>query len=215
MCDVTGCRFIGTHRTTISALEGKLRREVNLCEEHWFLFNEEDQNSAGISAFKQRLKEIDNGRFTKLIDAISVTDECQHCFYLTPKVTNSAMGYRCRCAGSCIAATLSNEVKSYLFWKLGEITKEQHIDNVNSDKFQKLEFLGHITYVQWDTVYFCYQDEYGKIVGGNANINKFHRFTPDSISKDTKFRIQFPQCDFTPIEESDRKDVPCTGDLTP
>lgn len=216
MCDVTGCPYIGTHKATISALGGKLRREVNLCEEHWFLFNEGDQYSMGckVSAFKQRLKEIDKGRFAKLIDAISVTDECQQCFYLNPKISDSGLGYRCRSAGSCIAATLSNEVKSYLFWKLGEITEEQHMDNVNSDRFQKVEFLGHITCVQWDTVSFCYQDENGMIVTGDAKISKFHRFVTDSISKDTKFRIQLPQCDFTPIEESDRKGISCTGDLT-
>ena len=132
MCDVTACPYVGTHRATISALGGKLQREVSLCEEHWFLFNEGDRYSMGckVSAFKQRLKEIDNGRFAKLIDAIDVTEECQQCFYLNPKVTDPGMGYRCRCVGSCIAVTLSNEVKSYLFWKLGEITEEQHVINV-------------------------------------------------------------------------------------
>jgi hypothetical protein len=67
MCDVTGCRFIGTHRVTvtISVLGGKIQREANLCEEHWFLFNEGDHYSMGckVPVFKQQLKEIDNGRF--------------------------------------------------------------------------------------------------------------------------------------------------------
>jgi hypothetical protein len=135
MCDVIDCPHRGIHKIMISALEEKFQREIYLCEKHWTLVNEMGSKK---SEFKRRLKEIDYGRFRKLIDVLDVVDECQRCFFLNPKVSDPGMGFRCRCAGSCIADTLSNGVKSYLFWKLGEITEEQHKANMDSGKFLKI-----------------------------------------------------------------------------
>jgi hypothetical protein len=43
MCDIAGCKFIGTHPVTVSIPGGKLQQQVSLCEEHWFLFTEGDR----------------------------------------------------------------------------------------------------------------------------------------------------------------------------
>jgi len=64
-----------------------------------------------------------------------------------------------------------------------------------------MEFIGHITWLQWDTVGFCYRDENNTIVEGQAPISKFHLFTPENITRDTEFKIQLPQCDFIPLKE--------------
>jgi hypothetical protein len=88
--------------------------------------------------FKEKLIAIDEGRFSNLIKGLNVMDECYNCFYLNPKITDPRLGYRCKCAGSCIAATLSEQVLSYLFWKLGEISEKQHLDNIKTGKFNKL-----------------------------------------------------------------------------
>ena len=90
------------------------------------------------SDFKEKLKQIDNGRFTNVLEPLHIQDECFKCYYLNPKITDPREGYRCCCVGSCIAATLSTDLKSYLFWKLNEITEEQHLRNVKEERFFKI-----------------------------------------------------------------------------
>ncbi len=136
-CEYQNCPYRANQKIALTASEGKISKEVNLCEWHFQLYNEEN-HLVEASVFKQRLKEIDNGRFVDIINPLLIMDACPHCFYLNPKVTDPALGFRCHSIGSCIAATLSDDFKSYLFWKLGEITEEQHLANINSGKFSKI-----------------------------------------------------------------------------
>jgi len=139
-CSVSGCRFIGAHKTTTTAIGLSKPMQIELCEYHWTLLQGEERYSMGtkVSIFTTRLKEIDGGRFSKLIDSLQVSDECLKCYYLNPKITDPGLGYRCHCIGSCIDATLSDEVKSFLLWKLNEITEEQHIRNMGAGKLLKI-----------------------------------------------------------------------------
>jgi hypothetical protein len=85
-----------------------------------------------------KIKDIDNGRFSKLFDTIRIDDDCMRCFYFNPTITDPGLGYRCKAAPTCIAATLSQNVQSYILWKLGVITMEQHTHNIEADKILKV-----------------------------------------------------------------------------
>ena len=79
--------------------------------------------------FKLRLLDAEPGRFDDIIHALDVKDFCEDCFFW-----DSSLGprhaYRCACMPKCIGETLSESMKSYLKWKLGNITEEQHHSNL-------------------------------------------------------------------------------------
>jgi len=66
---------------------------------------------------KEKLINIDNGRFKKLIDALSIEEECYRCHSFNPKAKNS---YRCAVTGCCIGHILSEDLLAYLLKKLKE-----------------------------------------------------------------------------------------------
>jgi len=124
-CSVQGCNYIVSQGA--------------FCAYHWVKMEQEKEKKIKVpSVFLSRLQEIDGGRFSSLIGSLGVSDKCFMCYYLNPKVLDPGQGYRCKCVGSCMAATLSTELKSYLFWKLGEITELQHRTNINSGSFLKI-----------------------------------------------------------------------------
>jgi hypothetical protein len=76
------------------------------------------------------LVEIDNRRFEDVLHALRVTDACSACDHFNPTIRDPMKGYRCRVAGSCIAATLHPEVQSYMWLKLGWIDEAEHRKNL-------------------------------------------------------------------------------------
>ena len=74
-----------------------------------------------------KLCEIDNGRFEDIIHAVKLTDVCQDCDSFNMSVKDQRKAYRCHCMPSCIAATLNTRLVSYLNWKLGWISQEDHM----------------------------------------------------------------------------------------
>jgi hypothetical protein len=69
--------------------------------------------------FVMKLKQIDKGRFSKLIDACDMTgDHCIECYHFNPDVTDPSMSYRCKCAPGCPAATLHPDLVKYIWSKL-------------------------------------------------------------------------------------------------
>jgi len=81
-----------------------------------------------------KLREIDAGRFGKLLRALEVTEECGRCDHFNLSVNDPDKGYRCYCESSCIAATLSPRLISYLNWKLGWITQGKHLCGAESEE---------------------------------------------------------------------------------
>ncbi len=79
--------------------------------------------------FKIALCEVDRGRFEDVIHALHIDEACGKCDYFNKSVNDPRMQYRCYVSGLCIAATLHPHVVSYLNWKLGWITQEQHYVN--------------------------------------------------------------------------------------
>lgn len=127
-CSVPGCDYIASHYPSMV-----------LCEYHWIKMEQKkEKETKAPSIFLGRLLEIDGGRFSSLIGSLGVSDVCYTCYYLNPKVIDPGQGYLCKCVGSCMAATLSPELKSYLFWKLGEITERQHVANMRGGSFLKI-----------------------------------------------------------------------------
>lgn len=65
---------------------------------------------------------IENGRFKKLFESLNITDECFKCSYF---VNNSnSQFYKCYCLGTCIARTLSVELKLYMYKYIDYFCKE-------------------------------------------------------------------------------------------
>ena len=60
-----------------------------------------------------KLCEVDEGRFKPLIDTLDVKAICESCHHFNNKL-DKTYSYRCRCAGSCIDATLNSKLKDYL-----------------------------------------------------------------------------------------------------
>lgn len=87
-----------------------------------------------IENFKLKLSQIDNGCYIGLIAAFEFRDACSDCYAFSPLQRDPGMQYRCRCLGSCPAETLSKEMKSYLWWKLGVISREQHVANCREEE---------------------------------------------------------------------------------
>jgi hypothetical protein len=74
--------------------------------------------------FIEKAKSIDNGRFSNIIDAVSINDTCFKCYFFAPDINNPGHGYRCRCIGSCPAATIKSDVWNYIFRKIDETNWE-------------------------------------------------------------------------------------------
>lgn len=83
-----------------------------------------------IMSFQDRIRAIDNGRFNKIISALSISEECSRCHIFD---SNAADSCRCACIPSCIGVTLSENVKSYLLWKLERISEEKHRTNLKGE----------------------------------------------------------------------------------
>lgn len=92
----------------------------------------EDRLKEEYTTFADKLKEVDKGRFKKLIDAMDVDDNCENCGFWNYKHKDNL--FRCAVSPSCIGVTLSQELKSYILWQLGEISYEEHMQNLGVDK---------------------------------------------------------------------------------
>lgn len=77
-----------------------------------------------------RISALDNGRFSKLVAVMEVTDTCEKCYHFNPQITDEKAGYRCRVFPHCIAATLNPKLQSYIWWKLNWIDVQTHHDNM-------------------------------------------------------------------------------------
>lgn len=74
---------------------------------------------------EDEIKAIDGGRFSKLVDALpGICESCRECGYFNPQITDPMRRCRCRVPGSCPGATLSQEVQSYIWRKLGWVKKD-------------------------------------------------------------------------------------------
>jgi len=87
------------------------------------------------------LCKIDKGRFKDLITAINVSETCQKCNSFNLAIKDKWKSYKCCCAGSCPAATLHPHLVSYLNWKLGWISENEHMHALGlSNKMPELDF---------------------------------------------------------------------------
>lgn len=77
-----------------------------------------------MSDLEDRIIACDKGRFEGLVKGMRVKDVCLDCTYFNPK---GAGGYRCAVSPTCIGVTLSSELNSYILWKIGEKTSEEHM----------------------------------------------------------------------------------------
>ena len=78
-----------------------------------------------------RLCQIDNGRFKDLMRALRISETCAICDFFNLSLNDPDKRYYCHVVGSCIDATLSFELRSYLNLQLEWITMEQHHDNLH------------------------------------------------------------------------------------
>ena len=62
-----------------------------------------------IKNFKQKLMEVENGRFKNIIEVLSIADECSKCYYLMPEVIDPRIAYRCN-GFSCMSTTLNQKL---------------------------------------------------------------------------------------------------------
>lgn len=79
---------------------------------------------------KQSLREIDDGRFKDIVNAMNVHEICGDCDHFNLSLKDQGKGYRCKCMPSCIADTLSDKLISYMNWKLGWIDEKDHLKNI-------------------------------------------------------------------------------------
>lgn len=71
-----------------------------------------------MKSLKEKLIEVDNGRFKKLILSLNVTSSCEKCFHFVPTIKDQSKAYRCKCVPTCIAATIHPDLQEYLWSKL-------------------------------------------------------------------------------------------------
>lgn len=81
-------------------------------------------------SFKEKLLEIDAGRFIGIINTLDVQDICAECDHFNPTIKDTRKGYRCKCMPSCIAVTLHPFLQSYLWHKLNWIDQDEHYRNI-------------------------------------------------------------------------------------
>jgi len=79
-----------------------------------------------LKPLKDRLCEIDDGRFQNIINSMEVTPECENCQCFNYTADDS---YLCAVTPYCIGDTFSDKVKSYLLYKLDIISYEEHLKN--------------------------------------------------------------------------------------
>jgi len=80
-----------------------------------------------MKSLKDRISEIDKGRFKDMAEAMNITPECEKCHSFNYKVKNA---YLCGVTPKCIGATLRDGLKSYILYKLDKISYEEHLKNV-------------------------------------------------------------------------------------
>jgi len=71
---------------------------------------------------KETLCRFENGRFKEVILSLKVKEECRQCDFFNLSIKDPRKQYRCRVAGSCIAATLHPDVIKYFNHNLGYVT---------------------------------------------------------------------------------------------
>jgi hypothetical protein len=82
----------------------------------------------------KKLIEIDQGRFKKIVETFDIQGICFECRCFNQ---NAKDGYKCACTPSCIGATLHPKVNSYLLWRLGLITEDEHHKNLKIGKYDE------------------------------------------------------------------------------
>jgi hypothetical protein len=82
------------------------------------------------SALKTELSNIDEGRFKEIVSLFDVRDICGECGYFNLSIKDPMQRYRCNVMGSCIAATINHDMRSYLCWKMGWIDEAEHHKNI-------------------------------------------------------------------------------------
>jgi hypothetical protein len=82
--------------------------------------------------FGAALLAIDDGRFSAIFKAMKVVPECLACDFFNLSLKDPEKRYMCCCAPTCIAATLSPRIISYINWKLGWITEKEHDKNIGA-----------------------------------------------------------------------------------
>lgn len=63
----------------------------------------------------QRVREIENGRFEKIANAVNFKEVCEKCDSMNPDIKDNRQAYRCFCIGSCPPATLSPRLMNYIW----------------------------------------------------------------------------------------------------
>lgn len=74
-----------------------------------------------IPDLKQKLMDVDNGRWRTFLVEFNLPDICAGCYFFNPLITDEGKGYRCHVMGHCIAATLHPKLQAYLLKSIGEI----------------------------------------------------------------------------------------------
>jgi len=74
---------------------------------------------------------LDDGKFNGLMQGMKPKNECFKCTYFNHTLPNIEENqYGCRAAPGCMASTLNNSLISYLLFKTGVISYEEHIDYI-------------------------------------------------------------------------------------
>ena len=63
----------------------------------------------------EKLLNVDNGRFKKILEELKLNDMCCECYHFNPNIQDPGQGYRCRISGSCVAATLNSDLIKHLW----------------------------------------------------------------------------------------------------
>ena len=77
---------------------------------------------------QERLYKIDEGAFAQMISLFDIKDKCEWCCSFN-KLLGANAQEPCDLFPLCIGTCLSNELLSYLNYKLGNITEKEHYKN--------------------------------------------------------------------------------------
>jgi hypothetical protein len=68
--------------------------EDGFCAYHKLLeqYRKEDEEKKVPSEFAMRLKAVDGGKFSKIIDSINVSNSCENCYSFNPTITDNRLG---------------------------------------------------------------------------------------------------------------------------
>lgn len=78
-------------------------------------------------SFKERLCEIEDGRFADIVNVMDIKPVCEDCQAFDDSIPQ---GYRCAIAPNCIGATLHKHLKSYFLLRLGKKTHAEHMEYI-------------------------------------------------------------------------------------